>query len=71
LPYDPAYYVGKRGIWSVAVRNQGVATVTVQIVATRENWGRVDLLIETDTGSQVWVSNQTVEVAKKLRYAHK
>lgn len=71
LPYDGAYYIGKRGIWSIQVRNQGVATVSVQVVDVRENYGRVDLLIETDTGSRVWVSNQTVSVEKPGRYVTK
>ena len=67
-PYPPSYYVGKRGIWSIDVRNQGTVQVMVKIIAARENYGRVDLKIETDTGTSAWVSNQTVEVAKPVRH---
>lgn len=67
-PYPPSYYIGKRGVWSIDVRNQGSVQVMVKIVDARENYGRVDLKIETDTGSTAWVSNRTVEVAKSVRH---
>ena len=57
-------YVGRTGVWSIIVQNRGTVTQLVKVVDARKMWNRVDLLIETNTGDRVWVSDQTVKIVE-------
>jgi hypothetical protein len=59
-------WVGKEAVWTAKTRVQTL-TVLVRIVDAREQFGRLDCLIETNTGSRAWVSNLTLELVAEPR----
>lgn len=58
----PEEVVGRVAVWTVAIRNQEPVTFLVKIADSRRLWGRIDLLVETNTGDRFWTSNQTVKL---------
>lgn len=64
-PLDPEAYVGKRALWTIVLHQRGIkVTVLVNILEARKQWNRVDLLIRTNSGDEVWVSNKTVRLVE-------
>ena len=51
----------QRGVWSFRIQGEVVSAV-VQVIDARQLRERVDLLIETNAGSRIWVPKQTVRI---------
>lgn len=54
-------FIGKAAIWTFSFREKPVQTL-VRITDARRLWDRIDLEVETNIGSRVWASTDTVQI---------
>jgi hypothetical protein len=59
----------KMAVWEFTIRGERVSTL-VRIVDARRLWNRLDLLVETNTGTRVWASAQTVSTVDLPKPKH-
>lgn len=52
---------GKPALWRAELR-QGTVCFLVKVIDVRVNFGRVDLLLETNVGDTIWASEATLEL---------
>lgn len=62
-------WVGRQAVWTLSLRrNSATAKVTtlVTVADWRAGYGRIDLLVRTNTGSTVWVTPDSLKLVPKF-----